>query len=123
MTRPPRKVFRKTSFNARLFARFAFLSSLSVSLTQPPSRYRRANRAPENETEASLPPLLFYRGGARGARPAAPGRDMSRPAATGRDKARRRDNDCVACVSCGDRQPNAGVAPFPFADFAETIFC
>ena len=53
MARPPRKVFRKASFNARIFARLAFLSSFlyqSYAL-QPPSRYRRATWAPENATE------------------------------------------------------------------------
>src|SRR5208337_700862 len=108
----------------RLFARFAFLSSLSVSLTQPPSRYRRANRAPENETEASLPPLLFYRGGARGARPAAPRLDRPRRAATDRDSARRRD--IIRCRGrfffLGGDEADAAVAILALADFPEPVF-
>ena len=83
-------VFRKASFNARLFTRLAFLSSFSfsVSLTLTSVALPARQRAPEHETEASLPPLLFYRGavgvGLDRPRPGWTGRDGRRQSATGR---------------------------------------
>ena len=63
MTRPPWKVFRKTSFNARIFARLA-PSILFPSLTLTHFNPRRVTGGPSERRRADRgfpSPFLFYR--------------------------------------------------------------
>ena len=123
MTRPPRNVFRKASFKARIFARLALLSSFPVSVLRTLTSVALPAHQPcAGERDRGFPssPLILSRRCRVGLDRPRPGLDRPRLAATDRDRARRRDITHCRGLLGGD-EADAAVAILALADFPEPV--
>ena len=106
MTRPPRNVFRKSSFKARIFARLALLSSFSLSVLRTATSV--ALPAPQpyaGERDRGFPSSLLIL-----SRRCRVGLDRPRPDWTGRDRRRQAATRRVAATTTVSRAFHEEVA-------------
>ena len=125
MTRPPRKVVRKASFKARIFARLASLSSFSFSVLRTSTSVALPARQPcAGERDRGFPssPLIL-------SRRCRVGLDLPRPGWTGRDGRRQtrqgaspRHHPLSRPFFLGGDKADAAVAILALADFPELVF-